>query len=43
MYGNRQAPSKDISHNFANLEYLRFLCSGGLYSNLPDNRLTRYV
>ena len=31
VYGNRHTPSKDISHNFAILEHLRFICSGGLY------------
>ena len=31
VHGNRHAPSKDISHNFAVIEHLRFICSGGLY------------
>ena len=32
VYGNRHAPSKDISYSFAVIEHLRFICSGGLYS-----------
>lgn len=29
IYGNRHSPSKDIAYNFAVLQHLRFLCSGG--------------
>lgn len=31
IFGNRHAPSKDIAHNFAALEHLRFICCGGFY------------
>ena len=31
IYGNRHSPSKDIAYNFAVLEHLRFICSGGYY------------
>lgn len=30
IFGNKQAPSRDIAHGFAVLEHLRFVCSGGL-------------
>ena len=33
IYGNKQAPSRDIATNLAMLEYLRYICSGGLYDN----------
>ena len=29
IFGNKQAPSRDIAHGFAVLEHLRFVCSGG--------------
>ena len=41
IFGNRHALSKDISYNFAVLEHLRYLCSGGVYEK--DNAVTRYV
>ena len=36
IYGNKQAPSRDIATNLAVLEYLRlnhlhYICSGGFY------------
>ena len=40
IYGNRQSPSRDIARRFLTLEYLRFICSGGLYDT-PS--MTRYI
>lgn len=33
IYGNRQAPSRDIAKNFAVLEHLKFICSDGYISD----------
>ena len=33
VYGNQHSPSKDIAFNFAVLQQLRFICSGGHYSD----------
>ena len=43
VYGNRHSPSRDISNNFAVLEYLRFICSGGLYQDeqAPTSRMIK--
>lgn len=38
IFLERHAPSKDISYNFAVLEHLRYLCSGGAYEK--DNAVT---
>ena len=32
IFGNKQAPSRDIAHGFAVLEHLRFVCSGGSFT-----------
>ena len=32
IYGNKQAPSRDIANHFACIEYLRFLCEGGVFN-----------
>ena len=39
IFGNKQAPSRDIAHGFAVLEHLRFVCSGGLLSMDGRERL----
>lgn len=31
MFGNKQAPSRDIATGFTRLERLRFVCGGGTY------------
>ena len=33
VFSNRESPSKDIGTNFAVLEHLRFLCSGGKFED----------
>ena len=33
VFGNKQSPSKDIAHNFAIIQHLRYICSGGPFSN----------
>eukprot|EP00731_Ephydatia_muelleri_P004715 Em0002g891a len=32
IYGNKQAPSRDIANHFACIEYLRFICEGGVFN-----------
>ena len=32
IYGNKHAPSRDIARNMAILEYVRYICSGGIYN-----------
>lgn len=32
IFGNRHSPSKDIAHNFAVMQQLHFLCSGGIFN-----------
>ena len=33
IYGNKQAPSRDIANFLAIVEYLRFICGGGKYNS----------
>ena len=33
IFGNKQAPSRDIAHRFAVLEHIRFTCSSKRYVN----------
>ena len=33
MFGNKQAPSRDVAISFAKMEAIRFVCSGGYSSN----------
>ena len=40
VYGNKQAPSKDIASKFAHIEHLKFICSGG-YVN-ENGQAVRY-
>lgn len=39
IFGNKHAPSRDIANNLAVLEYIRFICSGGIYNDLYGTRL----
>lgn len=32
IFGNKQAPSRDIANHFAVVEHLRFICDGGNYN-----------
>ena len=42
IYENKQAPSRDIANHFATVEYLRYICGGGLFKG--DERLDiRYL
>ena len=34
IFGNKQAPSRDIAHRFAVLEHIRFTCSSKRYVNM---------
>ena len=33
IFGNKQAPSRDIANHFAVVEHLRYICNGGIYNN----------
>ena len=33
IYGNKQAPSRDIANHFAVVEHLRYICNGGYYDS----------
>ncbi|KAL5509435.1 hypothetical protein EMCRGX_G004809 [Ephydatia muelleri] len=33
IYGNKQAPSRDIANHFAIVEHLRYICGGGLFNS----------
>ena len=33
IFGNKQAPSRDIAVHFAVIEHLRFVCEGGYYND----------
>ena len=37
IFGNKQAPSRDIAIHFAIVEHLRYICGGGKYNG--DERL----
>lgn len=41
VYGNKQAPSKDIASKFASIGQLKFLCSGGYIDE--KGQTIRYV
>ena len=43
VYSNRQSPSHDIAYNFATIEHLRFICSGGYTSTDDQSQQVRYV
>ena len=32
IFGNKQAPSRDIAQGFGVLEHLRFICAGGSFT-----------
>ena len=33
IFGNKQAPSRDIAAHFSAIEHLRFVCEGGCYND----------
>ena len=35
VFANRLAPSRDIAHKLAVIEYLRYLCSSNSYVQIP--------
>ena len=37
IFGNKQAPSRDIANHFAIVEHLRYICGGGKHNG--DERL----
>ena len=43
IFGNKQAPSRDIAHGFAVIEHLRFVCSGGSLTMDGNQRLDSYT
>ena len=41
LFGNRQAPNKDIAQNFATMQYLHHIASGGHYADVGGASITR--
>ena len=39
IFGNKQAPSRDIDAHFSVIEHLRFVCEGGCY----NDQMERFV
>ena len=39
IYGNKQAPSRDIANHFAIVEHLRYICGGGLFNSNESCKL----
>ena len=33
IFGNKQAPSRDIAKHFAVVEHLHYICNGGIFGN----------
>ncbi|KAL5516700.1 hypothetical protein EMCRGX_G002103 [Ephydatia muelleri] len=37
IFGNKQAPSRDIAAHFSMIEHLRFVCEGGFYNDQMES------